>query len=82
MKGPYRDEAIAKFVKQALEDGVIVPSDAPSRSQVLLTKNKKPDGTWRFRLDYRILNRYTKSKGWPIPNIKEMLARIGARRPQ
>ena len=32
-------------------------------------------------LDYRLLNRYTKTKGWPIPNILDVLANIGEHRP-
>ena len=41
----------------------------------------KPNGKWRFCLDYRLLNRYTKSRGWPIPNIEEILANIGSHSP-
>ena len=42
----------------------------------------KPNGTWRFCLDYRMLNTYTRSKGWPIPNIQDVLANIGSHNPK
>ena len=75
-----KDAAIDKFLKQAIADRVITSSDAPAWSQVLLTP--KPNGTWRFCLDYRMLNTYTRSKGWPIPNIQDVLANIGSHNPK
>ena len=75
-----KDAAIEKFLKQAIADRVIAPSDAPAWSQVLLTP--KPNGSWRFCLDYRMLNTYTRSKGWPIPNIQDVLAKIGSYNPK
>ncbi len=43
---------------------------------------KKPNGKWRFCIDFRNLNEALKSIGWPIPNVKVMFDRIGQRRPQ
>ena len=57
-KTTERETAIRKFIRQAIADNVIKPSQAPAWSQILLTK--KPNGKWRFCLDYRTLNRYTK----------------------
>jgi hypothetical protein len=72
--------ATQKFIRQALADGVIVPTQAPYWSQVLLTPKK--DGTFRLCLDYRNLNKCTKSMGWPLPNIATMLQRIGSHKPK
>jgi hypothetical protein len=78
-----RPQALAKqyacdnFVRKAIADGLIRPSQASQFSQVLLTL--KPNGTWRFCVDYRRLNSLTKSMGWPIPNIESLLQRIGQR---
>ena len=80
LQSASKNAAIAKFVNQAIADNVIAPSDAPAWSQVLLTP--KPNGTWRFCLDYRTLNKYTKSAGWPIPNIQDVLASIGSHNPK
>ena len=55
--------------------GVIGESRAPAHSQVMLTV--KPDGSWRFCIDFRRLNAVTKSNNWPLPKIKEMLERLG-----
>ena len=43
----------------------------------------KPNGDWRFTLDFVRLNSATSGlEGWPIPNIQQTLARIGTHRPQ
>ena len=72
--------AIRKFIRQAIADNVITWSEAPGWSQILLTK--KPNGKWRFCLDYRTLNKYTKNRGWPIPNISQVLEHIGTHKPK
>jgi hypothetical protein len=37
----------------------------------------KPDGSKRMCIDFRNLNDCTEDASWPIPNITEMLRRIG-----
>ena len=54
---------------------VIEPSIASSWSQVHLAP--KDEGMWRFTLDYRFLNECTRPRGGVIPNIKQILERIG-----
>jgi hypothetical protein len=78
-QSPEKMAAIRKFIEQALVDGVIAPSQAAQFSQVLLTP--KSNGSWRFCIDYRALNSVSEGQGWPIPNIKAMLQRIGSQRP-
>ena len=72
--------ATREFVKNALETGLIEPSQAESWSQIHLTP--KSGGKWRFCVDYRYLNKETQSMGWPLPNIKQMLERIGEKKPK
>jgi hypothetical protein len=72
--------ATREFVKNALASGLIEPSQAESWSQVHLTP--KTGGKWRFCVDYRLLNKETQSMGWPLPNIKQMLERIGEKKPK
>ena len=72
-----KQDACDNFVRKAIADGLIRPSQASQFSQVLLTP--KANGTWRFCVDYRRLNTMTKSMGWPIPNIESLLQRIGQR---
>ena len=38
---------------------------------------RKPSNGWRFTLDFRNLNK----EGWKIPNMKDMIERIGSLRP-
>ena len=43
----------------------------------------KPDGTFRMCVDYRALYDCTAVASWPIiPNIAEMLRRIGGQKPK
>ena len=65
-----RKMAIAQWIRQAIADGVIKPSVAPAWAQLMLTK--KPNGTWRFAVDYQALNLHTKPMRAPIPNIRKL----------
>ena len=63
-----------------VESSVIKPSQATEYSQVLLTP--KPNGKKRFCIDFRMLNNCCAMHGWPIPNIDQMIHRIGHMRPK
>ena len=43
---------------------------------------RKPSGGWRFTIDYRALNKVITNEGWQIPNMKDMLQRIGSLKPR
>ena len=77
-QSPDKQAAIKAFIEQALKDGLIQKSEARQFSQVLLTR--KPNGKWRFCVDYRRLNLLTKALGWPLQNIESLLLRIGRKR--
>ena len=80
-RGPVRpqstikNEEINKQVKEMETAGIIEKSRASFYSQVMLTP--KPNGTWRFCVDYRAMNDATESASWPIPNITDLLNRLG-----
>ena len=60
-----------------LHNRIIKKSQANYYSQVLLTP--KPNGQWRFCIDYRNLNEATSQESsFPLPNIIQMIERIGA----
>ena len=71
-----RQTVIRELVTTMLKSGIIVKSNASHYSQVILAP--KPDGTFRFCIDYCRRNEATESASWPIQNIRPMLGRLGA----
>ena len=68
-------EEIDRQIKQLLDTGMIEPSDSPWASNVVLVKKK--DGTKRFCIDYRRLNKVTIKDAYPIPRIDDSLDALG-----
>jgi len=52
-------------MEELLDAGLITPSQSPYAAPVLFVK--KPDGSLRFCLDYRLLNAITKKDRFPLP---------------
>ena len=73
-----KQEELRSQTQQLLDRDCIEPCQEPVFSQPVLAK--KPNGKWRFCIDYRVLNACSESLGWPIPKIKEVLNRLGATR--
>ena len=75
---PEKQEELRRQTQELLDRRCIEPCQEPVFSQPVLAK--KPNGKWRFCIDYRVLNSCSESLGWPIPRIKEVLNRLGDKR--
>jgi hypothetical protein len=67
-------DVIKKELDSMLEMGVIEPSESAYSSPVVLVK--KPDGSNRFCIDYRKLNRISKFDAEPMPNPDELFTKL------
>ena len=59
------------MVDEMLEASVIRNSNSSFASPVVLIKKK--NGSWRFCVDYRLLNKLTVKDRFPIPLVEELL---------
>lgn len=78
---PYAmKEEIRKQIDDLIDNGIIVPSISPWTSPVWVVK-KKEDASgkekWRMVIDYRKLNAKTIDDKYPIPNITDILDKLG-----
>jgi hypothetical protein len=70
---------LSEILDELLALGVIRASKATAWSQVVMVK--KPTGKWRLTIDFRNLNKGIVNQGWQIPNMSQMINRIGAKKP-
>lgn len=75
----HKDE-IQIQINKMLEQKIIQPSNSPWSSPIWIVP-KKPDALgkvkWRLVVDYRKLNEKTMSDRYPMPNISDILDKLG-----
>ncbi|XP_071487082.1 uncharacterized protein [Diadema antillarum] len=67
-------DTVREEVKTMLSLGVIEPSESPIASPIVLVK--KPDGSNRFCVDFRKLNKVTVFDAEPIPDQDELFTKV------
>ena len=68
---PHRKEEVSALLEDMLKKDIIQPSCSPWASPVVLVQKK--DGTTRFCIDYRKLNKVTRKYAYPLPRIDDTL---------
>ena len=77
---PVHKEEIRKQISKLLELGVISPSTSPYNSPLWIVPKKadaRGNRQWRMVIDFRALNAKTVGDAYPLPNITEILDRVG-----
>lgn len=73
-------EEVQKQITKMLQQGIIRPSTSPWASPIWIVP-KKADASgktkWRLVIDYRKLNTKTVDDKYPLPNITEILDKLG-----
>jgi hypothetical protein len=73
----HKDELERQCIAM-IDQGIVRRSDSAFSSSVLLIK--KPDGSWRFCVDYHALNALTVKDAFPIPVVEELLDELNGSR--
>jgi hypothetical protein len=70
----HQRKELQQEVDKLLLDNIVRPSTSPWSSPVIL--KKKPDGSFRFLVDFRRLNSVTKKDAYPQPSSEELIYRL------
>lgn len=72
---PHQMEIIRDQIREMLDEGVIEPTNSKYNSAITLAPKK--DGTWRFCVDFRPINKVTQSAPPPYIQVKGALSALG-----
>jgi len=82
LQSTEKNEVVREKVEYLLKNKMIEPSNANFWSQVLLVPKPPPRQGWRMTVDMRAANEACEGEDWPIPNIPQMMQRIGSQKPK
>lgn len=71
---PAMQKHIDLELDNMIKEGIVEPSQSSWSSPILMVPKK--DGTFRFCVDYRRLNKVTKKDAYPIPYVSAILDRL------
>ncbi|CAG5133313.1 unnamed protein product, partial [Candidula unifasciata] len=69
-----KETALREEIQTLLKEGIISPSESPYSAGVVLLR--KPSGEHRLCIDYRQLNRITEFQPEPLPDQKQLFAKL------
>ena len=72
---PDREEAMYKLIQEFLEAGLISESNSPYVAPTILVKKK--DQSYQLVVDYKRLNAITIKDSSPLPNMEDILQKLG-----
>lgn len=80
---PYRiphsqERVVAEEIEKMMDSNIIEESQSDWASPIVLVP--KADGTTRFCVDYRELNRVSKFDAYPMPRIEDVIDKLGPAR--
>jgi len=70
-RNPAMQDVINKEVEEMIKEGIIEPSRSAWSSQIVLVK--KPNGQYRFCIDFRKVNEVTEKDAYPLPQVTATL---------
>lgn len=71
---PALQKEVNLELENMLANDIIEPSSSPWSSPIVMIK--KPDGHWRFCVDYRALNKVSLPDAYPLPYISSTLDKL------
>lgn len=71
---PAIQKIISTELDKMLEDNIVEPSNSAWASPIVMVKKK--DGSYRFCVDYRKLNKVTKKDAYPLPYVTHTLDKL------
>ena len=72
---PNKSQIVKSQVDYLLQHKLVRPSDSPWSSQVVLVP--KPGNDFRLCLDYRKVNKITKTDTYPLPRVEDCIDKVG-----